>query len=205
MHQKFAGLKKEFERKDVERMRNLIKGKANSSSENQVGYQKKTIERKEGDVWTENKKTWTIKNGIKQTISKLDKIKKEVFVPLCCPKCSKVIKSQLDKDNYKIHKNCHDCVIEFEHKLRMEGKYEDYKKELKAKNSLDIINDMESFLLNAINSTNEGYVSEGGHVERWVGGIDKEKMTKEVIEGAKVRRESILKNLNATKKTTRTD
>ena len=32
-------------------------------SENQVGYQKKTIERKEGDVWTENKKTWTIKNG----------------------------------------------------------------------------------------------------------------------------------------------
>ena len=83
--------------------------------------------------------------------------------------------------------------------------YEDYKKELKAKNSLDIINDMESFLLNAINSTNEGYVSEGGHVERWVGGIDKEKMTKEVIEGAKVRRESILKNLNATKKTTRTD
>ena len=85
MQQKFAGLNKEFERRDVERMRNLIKGKANSSSENQVGYQKKTIERKEGDIWVENKKTWTIKKGIKQTVSKLDKIKKEVFMPLCCP------------------------------------------------------------------------------------------------------------------------
>ena len=51
MQQKFAGLNKEFERRDVERMRNLIKGKANSSSENQVGYHKKTIERKEGDIW----------------------------------------------------------------------------------------------------------------------------------------------------------
>ena len=78
-------LKKEFNRRDVERMRNLISGKAESSSESQVGYNKKRIKRKEGDVWTENKKTWTIKNGIKQTISKLDKIKKEVHMPLCCP------------------------------------------------------------------------------------------------------------------------
>ena len=34
MQQKITGLNKEFERRDVERMRNLIKGKANSSSEN---------------------------------------------------------------------------------------------------------------------------------------------------------------------------
>ena len=85
-------LKKEFKRKDVERMRNLITGNAGSSSETQIGYKKKRIEYKEGDVWTENKKTWTIKDGIKQTVSKLDKIKKEVFVPLFCPECSKVMK-----------------------------------------------------------------------------------------------------------------
>ena len=199
MHQKITGLNKEFERRDVERMRNLIKGKANSSSENQVGYQKKTIERKEGDIWKENKKTWTIKNGIKQTISKLDKIKKEVFVPLCCPKCSKVIKHQLDKDNYKIHKNCHDCVIEFEHKLRMEGKYKDYIKELKAKNSLNMVDEMESYLLSAVNSTNDGYISEKGELERWVGSIDKEKLTKDIIEGAQIRRESIKKELSGKK------
>ena len=199
MQQKIQGLNKEFEKRDVERMRNLIQGKANSSSGNQVGYKKKTTDYKEGDIWTENKKKWTIKNGIKQTISKLDAIKKEVFVPLCCPKCSKVIKHRLDKDNYKIHKNCHDCVIEFEHKLRIEGKYKDYIKNLKGKNSLNIVDEMESYLLNVVNATNNGYVSEQGDVERWVGGIDKEKISKDIIEGAKIRRKSIKKELNGGK------
>ena len=124
-------LKKEFKRKDVDRMRNLITGNANVSSETQIGYNKKVKDYKEGDIWTENKKTWTIKNGIKQTVSKLDSVRNEVFIPLCCPKCSKVIKHPLDKSNYKVHKKCHDCVIEFEHKLRIKGKYDDYIKSKK--------------------------------------------------------------------------
>ena len=85
-------LKKEFKRKDVNRARNLITGKVNAATGTQIGYNKKQVEHKEGDVWTENKKTWTIKNGIKQTVSKLDSIKKEVFMPLCCPNCGKVMK-----------------------------------------------------------------------------------------------------------------
>ena len=93
MQPKFKGLKKEFTKRDVERVRNLVQGRGNSSSESQVGYKKKTIKYKEGDVWTENKKTWTIKKGIKQTVSKLDAIKKEVFMPLCCPNCTKVMKA----------------------------------------------------------------------------------------------------------------
>ena len=197
-------LNKEFKRKDVDRARNLIRGKTGDSSEIQIGYTKKTIERKEGDIWIENKKTWTIKNGIKQTVSKLDAIKKEVFMPLCCPKCNKVMKKRLDKPNYKIHKKCHDCVIEFEHKLRYTGKYDDYIKELKLKNSLDMVDDIESYLLSAINATNEGYVSEHGEIERWIGGVDKSKLTKDVVEGAKIRRESILKELNGQGKTGKT-
>jgi len=205
MQQKFAGLNKEFERKDVERMRNLIQGKANSSSENQIGYKKKTIKYKEGDIWVENKKTWTIKNGIKQTISKLDKIKKEVFMPLCCPNCNKVMKAQLDKPNYRIHKKCLNCVVEFEHKLKIRGEYDGYIKELEAKNSLDIVDDMESYLLSAINVENDGYVSEKGEVERWIGGIDKEKLSKDIIEGAQIRRKSIKEKLNGQKEVKRTD
>ena len=120
-------LKKEFKRKDVDRARNLIMGKSGASSETQIGYNKKRIEYKEGDVWKENGKTWTIKDGIKQTISKLDAIKKEVFMPLCCPKCGKVMRNQLDKPNYKVHKMCFDCVVKFETKLKIEGKYEGFK------------------------------------------------------------------------------
>ena len=190
MQQKAQGLKKEFKRKDVERVRNLVQGKANSSSESQVGYTKKRTDYKEGDVWKENRKTWTIKNGIKQTISKLDKIKKEVFVPLCCPECSKVMKKRLDKPNYKIHKKCHDCVVDFEHKLKVSGDFIDYKKSLELKNNLSILDETEAYLLNMVNSSNSGFVSEDGVIERWVGGINKEEYHKEVKEAAKIRRKN---------------
>lgn len=189
-------LKKEFKRKDVNRMRNLIQGKTDASSNTQIGYKKEIKKYKEGDIWTENKKTWTIKNGIKQTISKLDAIKKEVFMPLCCPKCNKVMKKRLDKPHYRIHKKCYDCVIEFEHKLRIKGQYEKYKKAIKAKNSLEYLEGIESYLLEAVNTSNSNFVSEDGVIERWVGGVDKEKMTKEIKEAVKIRKESIKKELD---------
>ena len=192
-------LKKELNRRDVERMRNLISGKAESSSESKVGYKKKRIKRKEGDIWTENKKTWTIKNGIKQTISKLDKIKKEVHMPLCCAECNKPMNGTLDKPTYRIHKKCHFCIVKFESHLKANNKYDDYIKELKARNSLDMIDDMESFLLNAINETNSGYISEHGEMQRWVGGVDKNKLTKDVTKAVQIRRESIKKELSEKK------
>ena len=189
-------LKKEFRKKDVNRARNLIMGKTGASTGIQIGYNKKEEDHKEGDVWTEKRKTWTIKKGIKQTVSKLDDIKKEIFMPLCCPECSKVMKKRLDKPHYKLHKKCYDCVIDFEGKLRVRGKYDDYIKNLKGKNSIEILNELESTLLEAVNTSNEGFVSEDGVVERWVGGIDKNKFTKEIKEAAKSKREYINKQLN---------
>ena len=196
MQQKVQGLNKEFKRKDVNRARNLLMGKSNASTSTQIGYNTKQEDHKEGDVWVENKKTWTIKNGIKQTISKLDIIKKEVFMPLCCPECNNVMKKRLDKPNYKIHKKCFDCVIDFEHKLKIRGEYDDYIKKLKAKNSLDIVDEMESYLLDAINTSNSNFVSEDGVVERWKGGINRVELTKQVKEAVKIRRTHIEKKLN---------
>ena len=189
-------LKKEFKRKDVQRARNLITGKTGASTGTQIGYKKEIKDYKEGDVWTEGRKTWTIKNGIKQTISKLDKLKKEVFMPLSCPCCGKIMKKRLDKPNYKIHKKCFDCVIEFEHKLKNKNEYDQYKKNLIAKNSLSLTNEMESYLLEAINTSNSGFVSEDGVIEKWVGGINKKELTKKVQEAAKLRRKHIEKELN---------
>ena len=138
-------LKKEFKKKDINRARNLIMGKTNASTGTQIGYKKLKKDYKEGDIWIENKKTWTIKNGVKQTISKLDSIKKEIFMPLCCPNCNKVMRKRLDKPNYRIHKMCYDCVIDFEGKLKhVPGRYENYIKKLKIKNKLSKFDEIES-------------------------------------------------------------
>ena len=189
-------LKKEFSKKDVRRMRNLITGNAGASSDMQIGYKKKEIDYKEGDIWVEDKRTWTIKNGIKQTISKLDAVKKEVFMPLCCPECSRVMKKRMDKPNYNLHKKCFDCVIDFEGKLRLRGEYDDYLKNLENKNKIDILNETELYLLDVVNNTNEGYVSEHGDVERWKGGIDKIKMTAEIKKNAQIGRDKLEKEAN---------
>ena len=189
-------LKKEFKRKDVKRARNLIMGKTDVATETQVGYKKKTIEYKEGDVWTENKKTWTIKNGIKQNISKLDNIRKQIYTPLCCPKCGKVMKHRLDINSYRLHKHCHDCVIKFEHKLKIQGKHHDYINELEVKNNITILNETESYLLDIVNKSNSGYVSEDGVIENWVGGVDTKEFTKKIKEAAKVKREWLNKKIN---------
>ena len=189
-------LKKEFKQKDVNRARNLIMGKTDASTSTQIGYNTKQKDYKEGDVWTEGRKTWTIKNGIKQTISKLDKIKKEVFMPLCCPECGNVMKKRLDKPHYKIHKKCYDCDIDYEDKLIVRGTYDNYIKQLKGKNNIDILNELESTLLSAVNTSNSNFVSEDGVVEKWVGGIDKEKFTEEIKTAAKAKRKHINKQLN---------
>jgi hypothetical protein len=194
-------LKKEFKRKDVQRARNLIMGKTNASTNTQIGYKKEIKEYKEGDVWTEGRKTWTIKNGIKQTVSKLDVIKKEVFMPLSCPCCGKIMKKRLDKPNYKIHKKCYDCVIDFEGKLKHKpGRYEKYLKELELKNKLTILDEVESYLLETANMSNAGYVSEDGVVEKWVGSVDN-KLVKDIKKYTLKTREKFEKELDESEKT----
>ena len=59
---------------------------------------------------------------------------------------------------------------------------------------------MESYLLDAINTSNSGFVSEDGVVERWVGGVDKSDFTKRIKEAAKTRREHIKKEINGERK-----
>ena len=161
-------------------MRNLIKGKSGESAETQVGFTSKKKDHKEGDIWEEGGKKWIIKDGIKQTYTKLDKVKKEAILPLFCPCCSNLMKKRNDVKMYNIHRMCFDCVIDMEHKLKIEGKYEDYERAMVAGNAEDYLDDLEQYLLEALNETNNQYVSERGEIERWKGGINNKKFLEEM-------------------------
>ena len=209
-------LKKEFKRKDVERVRNLVKGNVNDSAELQVGYTAKKENHKEGDIWEEGGKKWTIKDGIKRTISKLNSVRKETFIPLSCPKCNKIMKKRLDKPNlplfcpscgslmkrnidtkmYNIHKKCFDCVTKMEHKLRVKGEYEEYERNAIANNVSDYVDHLESYLMEAINSSNTQFISERGEIERWKGGLDKKQLSKDIKESVSIAKENIEKYRN---------
>jgi bacterioferritin-associated ferredoxin len=177
-------LKREFNQRDVQRMRNIITKDYTAKTTTQIGYTKAHIDHQEGDVWEEDGKKWTLKNGIKQTVTRFDEIKKVINLPLSCPKCSKAMKStSLNKKMWPIHKMCFDCVITMETNLKREGKFEEYVRELTTRGVKTYIKDLEEALIDMASESNESFVTEAGDIEKWAGkGVDNAKLTEELQE-----------------------
>jgi len=167
-------LKKDFKESDVQRVRNLVNKDFTGKTKQQVGYQKKYVKHIEGDIWEESGKTWTIKNNVKQNITKLDSAKKAVRIPLACPKCNGTMKHHLAKKMYKIHGFCFDCTIDYEASLREAGLFEAYEKKLMQGNIKSFLNEIEDFTL-ALMDNESSYVTEQGDVEDWNGNTAKQK------------------------------
>ena len=186
-----SNLRKEFSKRDVQRMRNIISGNAGGATGVQAGYSKQSQDYQEGDVWEENGKQWTIKNGIKQTVTKFDKLKQMFIMPLTCPNCTNPMQNnEYNKKMWSIHKMCFDCVIKMEAQLKVEGKYEEYEKKMMNNNKNAMVDDFELAFTEYINSKNETFVTEQGDVESWVGGKVNEDEIKNVKEYIKKLRET---------------
>ena len=173
-------LNREFTEREVTRMRNLITKKHGDKTQISAGYESRVV-RKEDDIWEENGKTWTIKNGIKKSIPKLSKFKQEAIMPLTCPKCNDPLGRESDyvKQIYKITGHCPKCQARYESDLKLAGKFDQYAKEMYAKNHIDLVNDVEKGFDEFINHGFEKYMSELGEIENWDGkGISKEEIKK---------------------------
>ena len=100
-----AGYSKEAERQN-KALGNLLKGQE-VEKRSMIGYEGKQKEK--GDIKSD-----------------LTDIMSEVRVPLFCPECKKTMKKKLDNKFWYLYKHCFDCQIDFENKLRLEGKYDDW-------------------------------------------------------------------------------
>ena len=105
----------------------------------QVGYTGKTL-RKEGEEWEDhNGRKWKIQNGQRKQITKvpargIDK----------CSDCEKLILKDIDQDTYNRMNRCYHCQINFEVDLKVEGKWEDWVKEMEEKRWETILKEYES-------------------------------------------------------------
>ncbi|MDA7649020.1 hypothetical protein N8580_01660 [Akkermansiaceae bacterium] len=176
-------LKKEFSKKDVQRARNIITGNTTSRTTEGVGYTKKHEHHVEGDIWEENGRTWTIKNGLKQNITKMDKFKKMGKFPLFCPECSTLMKKHLDTKVFPAYQKCFDCVVDYEAQLQKEGKSEEYFNGMHNDRINSIQKEYEAFIQEKLNEKGDGYITERGDKENWKGGFSKEKLEQELQEG----------------------
>jgi len=162
-------LKKDFKQKDIQRIRNLVQNKHGERTTTGVGYEKQKDFHEEGDVWEVDGRQWTIKNGIKQNLTKLDKAKKEVTLPLFCPCCSSLMKHKYDKLFYIQYKRCFNCQIDFETEIRKLGLWEEYEKNIINSDIEHMITDYGTWMDEVINGSNESFITEAGDVEKWVG------------------------------------
>lgn len=160
-------LKKDFKSKDVERVRNLVNKDFSAKTVAGVGYEKQYEVHNEGDMWDENGRSWTIKNGIRQNITKLDAAKKAMQMPLKCPKCGGSMKHWLNQKMYKIHGFCFDpCTVQYEAELRKAGLFEQYENSMVKGGLKMFLIDMEQYFLQQINAV-DTFVTEQGDVEDW--------------------------------------
>tara|TARA_R110002153_G_scaffold220289_1_gene372754 strand:+ start:1717 stop:2298 length:582 start_codon:yes stop_codon:yes gene_type:complete len=187
-------LKKEFKKEDVARVRNLVNKDYTASTKQQSGYKKVLARHKEGDVWQESGKEWTIKNGIKQSITKLDVAKKALRLPLRCPNCGGPMKHHLAKKMYKIHGFCFDpCTVEMEAKLRTAGLYDQYEKRMMQGNMKTFIKDVEEWAGALVENVGQSYVTEQGDVEQWNSNNGKQK---EILETVKQYTKQLQEHIN---------
>lgn len=189
-------LKKEFKPRDVQRMRNILTDKAGDRTQIQTGWERNQQVHVEGDIWEENGKKWTIKNGIKQSVTKLDEIKKLVVLPLSCPNCGQVMKvNEYNKKMWAIHQKCFDCVIKMESEIKRQGRWDEYSRNIMNRNKNAELDYLEEALEQWVGEK-DSFVSESGEVEKWGGG-DKTDIYKQVkAEIAKLKERDIYNGKN---------
>ena len=106
----------------------MVKGIYNGNI--QVGYEGKTLQqRKEGEEWTDARgRSWMMQDGKRKQITKIpprgfDK----------CDDCEKLILKTIDQQTYDRMGRCKYCQIDFEMKLKKEGKWMDWVKDMEKK------------------------------------------------------------------------
>jgi hypothetical protein len=69
--------------------------------------------------------------------------------------------------------------------MKLEGKWSKYLKNTTNKELDNMIEEYKSFMMDALNEGNDSFITESGEVEKWVGGINKERATKAMEETIK--------------------
>ena len=92
------------------------------------------------DLEEKKKREDEIKADRERKNDRMDALK-DARIPWFCPECDKVMKSRLDDKMYRLYNQCFDCQIQFENKLRIDGKYDEWEQKKMLNNQLSYIRD----------------------------------------------------------------
>ncbi len=135
----------EIKIENIQDVKKLLAGEHDSQNKVQIGYVGEKLEdtetRKVGDKWFDSDgNEWEQKTGYKVKLGKQWQQELHQYLTTFknCPKetCTCSMPKRLDEKMRNIHGMCFDCVIDMEHKLRLEGKWDEYENRKVKENAL---------------------------------------------------------------------
>tara|TARA_R100000657_G_C4652078_1_gene96374 strand:- start:92 stop:775 length:684 start_codon:yes stop_codon:yes gene_type:complete len=194
---------------NIKAIKEMIAGTHRSQTKNQVGmYSGESHQiRKVGDIWEEtvNGTVYEIeqKEGFRVKKPK-NSIAKEIksylnSFPNCKKDCKCTNPTHLDKKMRAIHGMCFDCVVEMEHELKKQGKFEEYQRNRMKANAEGWLKRAEedvSLLKQAYTKSSEVVQNAEGDVETWHAKMSPEEFEDTVQKQFNEFKEQFLKNMD---------
>ena len=174
---------------NIKAIKQMLDGTHRTQTRNAIAFSDKvtdSVKREVGEVWTdESGVEWEQRNGFKIKKGKLDEIRSLIAAsktPSHCPKCKQAMTKRLDAKFWKLDGHCFDCQIEFEHNLRIEGKYEEYEKQRILKNAEAWLKDAEQEAkeLAEVFRNPLTFANADGTIENWSGGMTGEELAEKI-------------------------
>lgn len=159
---------------NIKAVKEMIAGNHRTQTKNTVGFdeQKEFVKREVGEQWTDNDgNIWEQKKGYKVKLGKLSELRDSLKdFPNCKEGCtSHMNPTRNDLKMKVIHGMCLDCVIEMEHNLKMEGKYEEYERSKILENAKAWLKQAELEKDTIKLAMQARFVNEDGSLEEWDG------------------------------------
>jgi len=160
--------------KNIKAVKEMIAGNHRTQTKNTVGFdeQKEFVKREVGEQWTDDDgNTWEQKKGYKVKLGKLSELRDSLKdFPNCKEGCTSHMNPTRNDLRMKvIHGMCLDCVVEMEHSLKMEGKYEEYERSKILENAKAWLKQAELEKDTIKLAMQARFVNEDGSLEEWDG------------------------------------
>jgi hypothetical protein len=202
---------------NIKAIQQMLEGQHKFQTKKTIGFSdaeetaEKNRKRMIGDVWEETDSitgiTYIIEQRdgfrIKKTKSSevLQTVREELRSFPNCRKetCTCLGKHPLDIKMQKIHGMCFDCVIEMEHELKKEGKYEEYEQNKVRENALAWLRSAErdvEMLKEAYTTASTFVTNSDGETEHWSAKMTPEEFKEQIEDQFAKFKENFLKKIN---------
>ena len=188
----------------VQDVKELLKGNHASQNVIQVGYDgevEEKITRKIGDRWMDSDgNEWEQKEGYSIKLGKDWQQELHGYLttfPNCRKEtCTCTLPKRIDDKMRMIHGMCLDCVTEMEHKIRLEGKWDEYEQSKMKENALAWLAEAEKDKnLIAEELSKAEFVNSFGDVEKWDTNKTKEELLTKIEDEFQKFREDFIQKL----------